>query len=334
MMDPAKAVVTDLADMHKCAIQRFCTFCAELHFTEHLAEPLIPRSDRSLLFTNSTVIPLKSLIMAGDIPTPGIYISQPCLRTHNLKYLHEEGTAPGYMSYFRMVAVTASPSTAPMLAGHVARFLVEKEGIAGDRLVLRCLSTEVTTRSEWLASGRGVSVDCDSMPPDYYRWRYGVSGMEGRGATIAVRFKDGSLHDFGNIVSIQVRGRLSCIEAGYGIETMLSRKYECANPFQMGIISSVMPYRPNAAWLKFQDCVALGVVLGRLNLLPGTGGRKHVMKLVIQGISDLSRRFAVSYDELRVFLEGFERVEFGSVSSVCDRIITAVRHSDFVKRVE
>ena len=53
-------------------------------------ESIVPAADRSVLYTNSAIIPFKRMIFENKIPYESQYLLQECIRLHETKLTPDE----------------------------------------------------------------------------------------------------------------------------------------------------------------------------------------------------------------------------------------------------
>lgn len=294
--------------------QQFTDCFSERGYLTVEQEPIIPRNDRTLLFTNATIVPLKPRITAGDVERPGVMLTQQCLRTQNSERILQVDYDPPYMSYFRMPGVLTNPSSYEDLCVAVWEFLHDRLGIAAEDIMLRTSSQCRPFFAPWEKVSGGLGVEHDTRPEKYYNWRYGMDDVQGVGYTFAVRDGDDTFGDLGNIVQISTAGRVIAYEFGVGLETLAARMYRLRGPFEAAPISRIIPFSAEPAAKMLQDCTVVATVLYRNGIRPGTGGAQHVLKRVVKGLGRLMRLRQITSFELGEMLSSFEAIEFGSVT--------------------
>jgi hypothetical protein len=180
--------------------------------------------DKSVLFTNATIIPWKRYVLGEAIPKEGVCMQQPCLRLHTLNDpiqtgVNYETSFNRFLGYFNMVGLLTKPENGERLAEEVMRLLVEGYNITKERISV--LSSKKDNLIKTL-EGK-VNIEYDTKKESFYHWDYGINGIHGRGATFCLRQEDGKLREIGQIIKINGSDSLETFEFGFGIETFLSR---------------------------------------------------------------------------------------------------------------
>lgn len=190
----------------------FITHFAAYGFSLHDSEPLIPRDDPTLAFTNSTIVPLKSYLKDGFAP-PGFMLVQSCLRLRNLA---TDTYSDQFTSFFHMASILVH-STLPYneLQYSVSMYMTEALGF-------ETIEIHYDGHTESLAQGWSsnfIPVN-GQKEPSFYAWKYGIPGVGGRGITFLVNTPHGA-RELGNLVELRSEDRVIGYEFGLGIESCI-----------------------------------------------------------------------------------------------------------------
>jgi len=307
----------------------FTAHFGALGYAGYPSEPLIPRDDESLLFTNSTIVAVKRLIERGGVPRPGFVLQQACLRTQNLKETSAE-VLPEFMSYFHMLTVQVHPTVAPMeLLPAIGAYFTDADGLEPDRILLRASEQVTPWALGWTCACPGSGLELDTRPATFYRWKYGMDDVVGNGVTVAIRQDAGHFCDIGNIVQLtRGDGGVVGYEFGFGIETYLSRRHSAHGPYQTSLASVALPFRPEPAWMRLQDALVCAVVLARHGLEPGPRGRSYVLHKTLKVLTNLRRRLGVELAAIEEAAARYERLEFGDDGGAAERVLEMMRRSE------
>lgn len=321
--------------MHEELVRTFCEFFSARGTILLEAEPVVPRRDESVLFTGATIVPAKEMLEQGMIPTTGLYISQPCVRTQNLKTVAADGAGASlpYMSCFHMLGTMVSPSYYEAHVRDILHLLFEEIRIPRERLRILGSSHQEGLLEPWRRLAPDVEVLIDTKSSSYYRWVYGMERHVGSGATFALVQEDGRLDDFGNVIQIETVSGVVAYEFGFGVETLLARIYGLPSPFTSSVIRWSLG-RVGGGALPFSDAlldlIALGCTLTNSGVLPGEGGRNSVAKKTVK----LAARLTVESDQrveaVYAVAEQFAQTMFGS-TACAERWISELRRHVLVQ---
>lgn len=287
--------------------------------------PLIPIDDQSLLFTNSTIVPVKTILQKSQIRSPGFVFSQQCIRNHNLKEFKQTNSQLSYMSCFHMLGVLVDITFHEVdMLSLIINFLTSEQNIEMKRLVCLASSSRNFIRKAWEVSYSKQNLQLDSQPKSYYKWNYGLKDITGYGVTLALKHESGSLEDFGNIIALSHDKKIIGYEFGFGVETFLARKYSLHSPFEASSITNLIGYNSAPSWRKFQDCLVASVTINRLNILPGKGGRQYILKQYLRELLQSSIELTLTLDKLEEYLYIFDTYHYGDTKSA-EYIISYLR---------
>jgi hypothetical protein len=283
---------------------------------------ILPEDDESVLFTGATITPLKKFLIER-IPPPGICMVQKCLRTKRLDEITDMSKIPDWTHYFTMCGILSAPERLEEVSEEAYELLIRRLGINPDNLLLEASSADLDLLRFWIS--HGVPAEVDQKPQTYYRWRYGIPGIHGRGINFLLRFnKEDVYRDLGNVISVEDNnGRVIAYEFGFGLESLISKIYGFKKPMEASLVSSVIPY-VEGPQEKIIDVLMAAVVIYHHGIEPGRGKEKHVLKKLVKGLSYLRRKMNLSLDQIEDLVGKFEEVEFGTADSK-NRLITGVK---------
>jgi tRNA synthetases class II (A) len=291
-----------------------------LGFTQISQQPIVPYRDKSILFTNSAIVDFKPYFNPVITPRPGVAVLQRCFRAHALKDLSDEGVAQNLLCHFTMAGAYVVPDRAVEFATEVHALLTGELGMPPERLRFM-VSSEDTELGEALRA-TGVELDVDSQPMDFYRWTFGMPGVWGRGASLAVMGESGP-RGFGNIIQVVRDGITVGYGYGAGIEATVAARYELPRFVQASPISMFFP-TGNPLETRIADLLVGSVLLYRAGVRPGRKSRENVLQQMLKAVSDLCAKAGIKPSEHRDALAGFEEYEFGNQTGVADRVIAGL----------
>lgn len=247
---------------------------------------LITDNDPSLFFVNSTIAPLKDSLRSGNFPYPGIASVQTCFRSNNLASVFDPSADLSYHSYFWMLGALTKPGFEKTLYENFVEYLMATLDIEPNRLKVR--SSHRLKEVNLVLNEAPLQISMDENGPPYYTWQYGMDGITGEGATLAMHVGD-TYEDLGNLIRI-VDARGICLgwELGFGVEVLLARKF-CVNVFEALPFCLALPYQDSPTYRKFADCLISSVELLSAGLEPSHNRHGYVLKKFIKGLALASK---------------------------------------------
>lgn len=223
------------------------TFTEAIHYKENLEEEfvgyckdnqyeysqpllLIPgEDDPSVTFTSATINSWKEYLTGKkDLPSPGLFTIQPCLRTQNLASIYDVKKMPKFGSFFVMGGIIAPPERRDDIYQEAISFLTSKMGVAEKEITVHISSSQPEI-SECIEHGPNLDVKTDEI--NYYQWKYGIEGVRGEGLTISVLNKElEERQEIGNVVVIKRNDKAVAVEWGFGMETTTARLLSLPHP--------------------------------------------------------------------------------------------------------
>lgn len=98
--------------------------------------------DSTVDFIGSHISVLKPYLFENRIPTPGISMSQDCIRTWNVNRLLDDDYTPNWGSYFKNIGAISPAQRLPEMCDDVFDFLEKKLGIGQENILIRVSSED------------------------------------------------------------------------------------------------------------------------------------------------------------------------------------------------
>jgi hypothetical protein len=295
------------------------------HFQESGAEelrpePAIPRSDPTVLFTNSAVVSFKPFIR-GDLPLDNTtyVVNQPCIRAHNLKTAFSEAFSADFVLQFRMLGALAPAAGRATFTAAIARFFRDRLNLSSSQVLFKVASDDHDLHANWLDTW-STPVAYDTEQRTYYRWGFGDEGMTGRGATFAIAQNGGTWRDLGNLIAFEWQGRTVGYGFGIGAETLaacIARSRWVIDVMPPGVLP---PVETESA-AKLADLAGLLVRLYANGVELSSRAQGHVMRRALVSFHTLSGRLGVPRAEL---LSGMSAL--ASVDAPDADVVAPLRH--------
>lgn len=312
----------DIKERQKFICDQFSRFYRERDYKQFQSGDLLPRDDKTVIFTGATITPLKNILQEG-VQSPGFFMIQKCLRVKRLDQIFDLNVYPDWTHYFTMCGILAAPGQAEKISDEAYKLLTNRLEVSKNNLLIEASSKDQELSDYW--KNQGVKIAEDTRPEGYYRWHYGIPNMHGRGINLLLRFNEKDLYrDLGNVISIEDdNGKLMGYEFGFGLESLLSKMCGFKKPMEASIVSSVIPYEEGLKE-KFVDVLVAAVVIYHSGIKPGRGREKHVLKKIVKGLSFLRRKMNMSLEQIKNYGNAFEEAEFTTTNGSTDKLLTGI----------
>ncbi len=291
----------------------------------HPPEPVASRRDPTVHFVGSTITPLKPLFLQASIPTEGVCLVQPCIRTQNEKSLYDNSAFPEYNTFFHIVGGIAPVDQAARVAKDSVDYFVHGLGVDKSRLLIKLHSADTDLIHAVDTGNSEIPTVLDTHTDSYYRWKYGIPGVQGRGLTYAILQNDGLYKDIGNIIVMEGHGYTPAVQWGYGVETSLARIYSLPQPLAASLISSVIEYKGGLT-AKYADTLAACLEMFRVQVLPDNVGRGRMLRNYLKGLSYLRRLLGTGVEQLTQQARAY--VQYGNELHLTDLLVNYIQHHE------
>lgn len=282
--------------------------------------------DPTVRFIGSHVSVFKPYLIENNVPTPGIFMRQNCLRTRNADKLLDDDYFPNWGSYFPSIGAVAPPERLGEVCDETFDFFEKKLAIAPENLLIRISSTDTDLISACKQHYGEDNLEMDSRKPEYYRHNIGMEGVRGRNFNIALRNPNGEgFADVGNIILLEDAQKQLGVEVALGSTTILKQLYgldhvqDCTPVIGLSMENETVRR-------KFEDAVITSTVLFREGLRPfGKSNRNRILRQYVRSLSYFRVKSGINIEALSQIFSDFEKREFpGSVDRVGDTIIELV----------
>ncbi|MFB9836676.1 hypothetical protein [Actinoallomurus acaciae] len=306
----APEVLDDVPGRSAQVVSAFRENFTERGYRPHAPVPVTSRIDSSVRFVGSTISVLKPLLLAGDIPEPGVFLIQRAVRTRNLRAV-TDGAPLDWASYFVALGTLSPADRLPEVAAHAWELFRDRLHAGPGQVVIRASSLD----PDLVAVARGIpggpAVEIDGYEEQRYRHRFGVEGYSGRNVNFAIDHPRWGLRDVGNLILIHRDGVPVGVELAFGVGTILARAYGLEHPIQASSAGAAVPLRTPAD-IKLADMLSVAVVLLSEGLRPNGSGRGRILRGHLQALSRLRAEGGRSIADVERFAERFHALEFGT----------------------
>lgn len=294
------------------------------------AEPIVPTTDRSILFTNSAVVDFKPFLRGERaIPSQGVHVIQPCARSHNLNKVFSEDFHPEFSLHFTMMGALVGPNQVSTLVDRALEYFASV-GFGMEDVLYKVGGADI----DLIAPLRDrVEVVMDTEAKSYYRWTFGDQRLTGRGSTFALRHMDG-WRDVGNLIAFEYEEAVVGFGFGIGVESVLSCVLNVDRVVELS--ASGAYFLPGSVPMtKLVDLVDLLLYVSASGLEPGRRGTGSIVREALHSLGELCRSLDVSREDIERALTTVseaqrEQRELGWERSLTDvvfgQVNTASRH--------
>ncbi len=257
----------------------FTGFFIAKKFTAIEADPLIPKTDKTVLYSNATITPIKGRLISGEKPENGWIVDQPCLRLQNIQDYKNEQFDPEYMSFFHMVGIYVTDIDEKTITS-----IIDALGVCGlskDRISVRGCHRDADLLDAFTVLYPHFDRDQCERNEGYFDWKYDMDNYKGRGVHIMIKQDDGNALSIGQLVEITNGDELVGYEFGFGVETFASRLHQTRSIFDMGVGRSFFPASASYKDRQYQDLVVSTMAMHCAGTMPGKNGRSAVLRKAI-----------------------------------------------------
>ncbi|MBB5855708.1 alanine--tRNA ligase-related protein [Amycolatopsis umgeniensis] len=266
-------------------------------FGELTPEPAVPTEDRTILFTNSAVVPFKPFLRGDrDFGGNGVMVRQPCVRAHNFGAVFAERFATEFLLQFEMLGALFTADGAEAAAVVTGDYFSRALGLAPEDVLFHVASDDTDLIGLWRSVWPGP-VETDAFKRSYYRWGFGDPRLSGRGATFAIAQGDGTYRDLGNLIAFENEGEATHYGFGIGLETLavcLDRLPWVLECVPAGAVSPLSTTDEG----KLADLVGLLVRLYADDVRISSRAQGHVLRKAVGFTLKMAERLGTSQDRI------------------------------------
>lgn len=265
------------------------------------------RLDPTVRFIGAPISVLKPYFMENSIPQMGKVMVQNCIRTRNLKTLHDMGSIPKYGSFFTGMCALVPHQRLGDLCQETIQFLYDELGLEEGEV-----SVNISARDKDLFRAiKGLLpaqlVNIDTEPPNYYVHRYGIEGVGGRNLNLAIKnVQSGKYEDIGNIIVIESHKNKLGVELALGdttiVQQLLGLEHVQDNYNLELAIKNPIVNR------KMEDAIIVSLALYDEGLRPTSASntQSRILRSYVKTVSLCRQLCNLDIDETRALIEKVE----------------------------
>src|SRR3989338_1679773 len=266
--DHVESLVTDFKDYYSL-----------LGYREEPSVQISSGIDSTVRFIGSHISVFKPYLGENNVPAPGIFMRQNCLRTRNADRLLDDSYFPNWGSYFPSIGAITPPKRLNETCEETFDFFEKKLGISPENFLIRINSKDVDLMDVCKKHYKDANLEVDTRKLDYYRHKLGMEGVWGRNFNIALRDSNrDSFSDIGNIILIESAERQLGVEIALGSTTILKQLHGLDHVQDCTPVAG-LNLESEAIKRKFEDSIITSTVLYREGLRPfGKHNRSRILK--------------------------------------------------------
>jgi hypothetical protein len=286
-------------------------------YKEEQSVPISSGFDPSVRFIGSPISVYKPYLISRQIPNPGMYMRQDCIRTKNLDRLLDDDFLPAWGSYFPNMGAITPPERANNGCNEAFDFFEKKLGISPDNILIRISSLDKDLIEICRGRYQDANFEVDGRSPDYYRHELGIENYGGRNCNIALRNANGEgFSDVANLIIIEDNGVPVCLEISIGTTTIL-KELHGLDHVQDGVPVGGLRTVDEKFRRKFEDAIVTSSVLFHEGLRPfGQHNRNRILKRYVQALSYFRAKCDIALPDLQKIISDFEKREFGDGDNI------------------
>lgn len=282
------------------------------------------RLDPTVRFIGAPISVLKPYFMERNMPTTGRLMVQNCIRTRNLKTLHDMDTIPKYGSFFTGMCVLVPYERLAELCRETVEFLYDELQLEEGEV---CVNVSAKDK-DLLRAIDGLLpaelVNINTKPPIYYTHRYGIKGVYGRNFNLAVRnARSGIYEDIGNIIVIESDNSEKLgVELALGDTTIVQQLLgleHVQDNYNLGL-----PLTDPIVNRKMEDAIMVTLALYNEGLRPTSASstQSRILRSYVKAISLCAKLCDLQLHETKALIQKVEKHELPfSASGYADEII-------------
>ena len=296
-------------------IDGFLTYFQDRSCIKHDPVKISSGIDPSVRFIGSHISVLKPYFLNDSIPAGGYVMSQPCIRTRNLKNYENDDFYPNWGSYFPSLGILTKPERLEDITKQTYSFIQEQWNIDPHDIKIRISARDADLMDLAHSMFKSEMFEIDTMQPKYYRHKLGIDGVWGRNFNLALRdYGKDTFSDIGNVIILENQDKQLGIEIALGSSTVLKQIYGLNHVMDCHPVLGLDKYiqNPNIR-VKMEDTIVTSIALYNDGLEPSNkGNTNRLMKKYLEIMKACADKTNLPKEVLRKTLHQYELLEYGS----------------------
>jgi hypothetical protein len=293
----------------------FRDYFSGLGYAVEPAVRITAKLDPTVRFIGAPISVLKPYFMRRNLHPVGHVMVQNCIRTRNVKTLHDMDGIPKYGSFFTGMCVLVSYDRLPELCREAVKLLYEQLGLNEGEICINVSKRDkdLIKAIDGLLPAKLVNID--TKPPGYYIHRYGIEGVGGRNLNLAIKnARSGEYEDIGNIIVIETDTEKLGVELALGDTTIVQQLLgldHVQDNYNLGL-----PATDPIIKRKMEDAIMTSLVLYSEGLRPtnASSTQSRILRSYVKTISLTRLLCRMDLDELEALIESVENTELPFVA--------------------
>jgi hypothetical protein len=310
-------------------INDFKDHYSKLNYKEESPVLISSGIDPTVRFIGSHISVFKPFLIENNVPSPGVFMRQDCIRTKNISFLFDDSYLPMWGSFFSSIGALSSPNRLNEACEELFIFLNKILNISPENILIRINSSDddlVNACSQYYDI-----FEKDTMPNEYYRHKIGLENVHGRNCNIALKNpNDDNFSDIGNIIVLENGKKKIGIETALGSTVMLKQLYGLNHIQDCMPIIELQDINNEAIRRKFEDAIIVSINLFREGLKPfSKDSRSRILKQYVLSLSYFRAKSKISMENLLEIISNFENREFpNSIQHTSKILIDSVQQME------
>ncbi|MEA2088364.1 MAG: hypothetical protein U9O55_00800 [Patescibacteria group bacterium] len=319
-------------------VANFKEHYSEIGYKEEPPVQISSGVDPTTRFIGSHISVFKPYLAENNIPNPGLFMRQDCLRTRNVNKLLDDNYTSSWGSYFTSIGAITPPERLHEACDETFDFFEKRLGIFSENILIRVSSTDVDLMNACRQRYGENNLEIDSRNPEYYRHKIGMEGISGRNFNIALRnVNEDGFDDIGNIILLEDAKKQLGVEIALGSTTLLKQIHGLDHVQDCTPVIGLSSIENEAIKRKFEDAVITSTVLYREGLRPfGQNNRNRILKKYVRSLSYFRAKSGINIKSLAQIISDFEKKEFpeleGQTSDVIVEFVRSFENELFAKK--
>ena len=270
---------------------------------------LPPEQDKSLYFTNATIVNFKEDVAGGA--SKHLATKQKCLRLHNIAKILDDDYKIEWLSVFNMVGTIIPPDQLPEAKSNLIELMSAVYGIPKDKLLFLA-----DVKDERLIKDIPQHMLVfNSQPQSFYDWHFGSNSLRGKGLTFSARQDDGSIVDIGNLIEITDGKNVLGYECAYGLECLKWAQEQKSSILEMyPIFNYVNPHDPNV--VKVIDALMSIMAIESVGVEPtNKTDRGQILRKLYRNLVYLAEKSSCDTQKMAQMLKILSETEFDDTAN-------------------
>ena len=307
-------------------ISKFIDFYESINYNREQEKPVSSGYDKSVYLIGSSISSLKPFLLENNIPSNGVFIVQPAIRTQQLKNLYRDDEYfSEWASFFIALGTLTNYDKLDRIVFDIYKYLLAI-GMNDSDILIRVSSDDDDLVNSCSKVIPRVKTEVNTRPNHYYKHQYGMDiyGIGGRNMDIALKdYRTKEYADTGTVVVIEKNGEPIAVEATFGLSAIIARLFGCRHTVQATPVSDFWECADYDS-CRFADCISVVTHLEFEGIYPNsTKMPGRLLKKYIQGVIWYTKKFGIELSHVMNVFNDYYNAQykpFGNTNDVLDNI--------------